>query len=84
MCVAAAMAAALGARLLRAGAGEPSDGQRLFDTQCRACHGLDYRGTVLSKAHSTRSFRIEDRTVTLAEGTAIGCYTCHSGPTGGG
>ncbi|PYR08343.1 MAG: hypothetical protein DMF99_19480 [Acidobacteria bacterium] len=43
------MAAALGARLLRAGAGEPSDGQRLFDTQCRACHdGNDARAPSLA------------------------------------
>jgi len=43
------MAAALGARLLRAGAGEPSNGQRLFDTQCRACHdGNDARAPSLA------------------------------------
>jgi len=43
------MAATLGARLLRAGAGEPSGGQRLFDTQCRACHdGNDARAPSLA------------------------------------
>lgn len=51
--------------------------------QCRACHGTDYRGTVLSKAHADRTFRVEDRTVTIPAGTQIGCYTCHNGPHGG-
>jgi hypothetical protein len=51
--------------------------------ECRACHGLDYRGTVLSKAHAARAFRMEDRTVNISAGATIGCYTCHNGPNGG-
>lgn len=51
--------------------------------QCRACHGLDYRGTVLSKTSVDRTFQVEDRgTVRFAKGTAIGCYNCHNGPRG--
>jgi len=53
-------------------------------TQCQACHGTDYRGTVLSKTKTDRTFRVDDgRTVTLAKGTQISCYTCHNGPRGG-
>jgi len=45
---------------------------------CRACHGADDRGTVLSRMFATRSLASR----TLTAGTAIGCYTCHNGPTG--
>jgi len=49
---------------------------------CRACHGSDYRGTVLSRVKA-------DRTLNLGElgasrqfwrGFQVGCFTCHSGP----
>lgn len=46
---------------------------------CKACHGTDYRGTVLSRA-------LGDRTVSAFgtknfwKGYQIGCYTCHNGP----
>jgi hypothetical protein len=52
-------------------------------TDCRACHGLDYRGTVLSKTQGSRSFRTEHGTKTFPAGTIIGCYSCHNGPRGG-
>jgi hypothetical protein len=48
-------------------------------SQCQACHGTDYRGTVLSRSQA-------DRTVsafgskTFWRGFQIGCYTCHGGP----
>lgn len=48
--------------------------------QCKTCHGANYRGTVLSKALASRSFRTERGAVQLAKGTIIGCYTCHNGP----
>ena len=51
--------------------------------QCRTCHGMDYRGTVLSRAQMSRSFRVEDSTKTFAKGAVIGCYSCHNGPNGG-
>ncbi len=51
---------------------------------CRTCPGLDYKGTVLSRAFSQRSIRTEYGTVTLAAGTQVGCYNCHNGPSGEG
>lgn len=51
-------------------------------SQCQACHGTNYRGTVLSATKTARSFNVERRTVTFAKGTQIGCYNCHNGPRG--
>lgn len=52
---------------------------------CKACHGNDYRGTVLSRAQSTRtitaSFDGGTVTVNLFRGAQIGCYNCHNGPS---
>ncbi|MCP5519819.1 MAG: Ig-like domain-containing protein [Verrucomicrobiales bacterium] len=47
---------------------------------CRDCHGLDYRGTVLSRTLGPRSLRTEWGTKTFFQGATIGCYTCHRGP----
>ena len=47
--------------------------------QCQVCHGVDYRGTVLSRSQA-------DRTVSgfgtkqFWRGFQIGCYACHGGP----
>jgi hypothetical protein len=46
---------------------------------CAACHGTDYRGTVLSRMLSTRTLAGR----TLGAGTVVGCYTCHAGPNAG-
>ena len=50
----------------------------------QACHGADYRGTVLSRAQADRSLSVSlDQgclTVKLFRGADIGCYTCHHGP----
>jgi hypothetical protein len=46
---------------------------------CAACHGADFRGTVLSRTAATRDWGKR----TVAKGTAIGCYDCHNGPNGG-
>ena len=43
---------------------------------CRACHGADDRGTVLSRMFTTRT--LAGRTLTA--GKAVGCYDCHNGP----
>ena len=43
---------------------------------CQACHGTDYRGTILSKVQANRT--LAGRTFT--RGTIIGCYSCHNGP----
>ena len=47
--------------------------------QCQACHGTDYRGTVLSRALGTRTVSAFG-SKTFWKGYQIGCYTCHSGP----
>ncbi len=48
--------------------------------QCRACHGADYRGTVLSRALGDRVINTEFGTKNFWQGFQIGCYTCHNGP----
>jgi len=51
---------------------------------CAACHGVDYRGTVLSRAQTTRSltagFDGGSVTLNLFRGAIVGCYNCHNGP----
>lgn len=50
--------------------------------QCRACHGLDYRGTVLSVAQADRSFNTGDLgNKSFFNGARVSCYACHNGPT---
>lgn len=46
--------------------------------QCRACHGVDGEGTVLSRAAADRTFALPGRTVTLARGTMVSCGSCHA------
>lgn len=53
-------------------------------SSCRACHGGDDRGTVLSRMFTTRNLETKVGTRTFAAGTAIGCYSCHNGPDGEG
>ena len=48
--------------------------------QCRACHGGDYRGTVLSRALGDRVVNTKWGTKDFWQGFQIGCYTCHNGP----
>ncbi len=48
-------------------------------TQCQACHGTDYRGTVLSRALGDRTVQAFGTKV-FWKGYQIGCYTCHDGP----
>lgn len=48
---------------------------------CRACHGADYRGTVLSRALGDRVWDADDYgTKRFWKGQQIGCYECHNGP----
>ena len=49
-------------------------------SQCRACHGADYRGTVLSRALGDRMIDTKWGTKNFWQGFQIGCYTCHDGP----
>jgi hypothetical protein len=48
---------------------------------CRGCHGLDYRGTELSRAFGDRVFVTEKGTRRFFKGAQIGCYACHQGPS---
>jgi hypothetical protein len=48
-------------------------------TQCRLCHGSDYRGTVLSRMQADRTLSAFG-TKTFFRGAIIGCYACHQGP----
>ena len=52
--------------------------------RCRACHGDDYRGTVLSRAKGDRTFDTDFGRKHFWPGFEIGCYTCHAGPGGEG
>lgn len=48
---------------------------------CRACHGVDFRGTVLSRALGARHLTTELGTKDFWRGFQIGCYACHDGPS---
>ena len=50
--------------------------------QCTACHGNNYRGSVLSKMFTTRTLSVEHGSKTLAKGHKVSCYDCHNGPSG--
>jgi hypothetical protein len=45
---------------------------------CAACHGADFRGSVLSRTAAVRSWGSR----TVAKGVMVGCYDCHDGPNG--
>ncbi len=44
---------------------------------CRACHGLNGEGSVLSRAATDRTLRNEDKTINLAKGDVVTCSLCH-------
>ncbi|MCB4753753.1 MAG: cytochrome c3 family protein [Sulfurovum sp.] len=48
--------------------------------QCKVCHGQNYRGTVLSKTWTARSFSTEWGQKNFSKGHKISCYDCHNGP----
>ena len=50
---------------------------------CQACHGTDYRGTVLSRMFADRTLSAKGTQV-LFRGATVGCYLCHNGPGGSG
>lgn len=50
--------------------------------ECKACHGNDLRGSVLSRVATDRSWQTEWGTKSLKKGEPVGCYTCHNGPNG--
>ncbi len=47
---------------------------------CQACHGTDYRGTVLSEMQADRTVNGHN----LFRGAIVSCYICHNGPSGSG
>jgi hypothetical protein len=48
---------------------------------CQACHGVDYKGTELSRVQGDRSLQAGGTTQIFYRGATIGCYTCHNGPS---
>jgi hypothetical protein len=48
-------------------------------SQCRECHGTEYRGTVLGRAQSTRTFSTKYGTKAYWRGRTVSCYDCHNG-----
>ncbi|MDJ0805578.1 MAG: cytochrome C [Gammaproteobacteria bacterium] len=50
---------------------------------CRACHGVNLEGTILSRTAADRNFLRDDdgdSTIHLPQGTPVGCGHCHSKP----
>ena len=53
---------------------------------CKACHGLDLKGTVLAKLSIDRVLKSDDeqtdgsKNITLAKGTEVACDLCHEMP----
>jgi hypothetical protein len=45
--------------------------------RCRACHGANGEGTVLSVVATSRSLSVEGHTVSLAKGEMVSCDLCH-------
>ena len=49
---------------------------------CQDCHGVDYRGTELSRTKAARSFTTERGKKSYTLGQMVTCYDCHNGPRG--
>jgi len=51
------------------------------NANCRACHGSDYKGTVLSRVFADRTLTVNNdgqtRTLNLWRGQTLSCFTCH-------
>ena len=50
--------------------------------RCKACHGSNYRGSVLSKTKEFRKFITDLKTKYYIAGDMVSCYDCHDGPNG--
>jgi hypothetical protein len=58
----------------------------LNGTQCRACHGVDGRGKVLSRMQAKRTLATKDNkfgTKHYWRGQRASCFDCHNGPDSG-
>jgi len=53
---------------------------RVNPGQCTVCHGTTYRGSVLSKTWTARTFY---NGKSYLKGATVTCYDCHNGPSGG-
>ena len=58
-----------------------------LNNKCGICHGTDGNGTILSEVAVTRAVKIPNgkkktQTVTLDQGDAVSCGTCHVNPFG--
>jgi hypothetical protein len=52
-------------------------------SQCKACHGADYRGSVLSKMWTDRTLDADEFGIKkFSKGHKVSCYDCHNGPSG--
>ena len=49
-------------------------------TQCKVCHGQNYRGSGLSEMFTTRTLSVEHGSKTLQKDHQVSCYDCHNGP----
>ena len=51
-------------------------------SSCQACHGTDFKGTVLSRAKANRILRLSVQKkggmTHIAKGTPVNCYSCHN------
>jgi hypothetical protein len=53
-------------------------------SNCKACHGLNLEGTVLSHAAANRALVADDnRSISMAKGTLVHCSLCHENPLHG-
>ncbi len=48
--------------------------------RCRACHGADLRGSVLSRVKGDRMLNTDFGRKHFWRGFEVGCWTCHAGP----
>ncbi|MCW5554120.1 MAG: hypothetical protein KIS67_18435 [Verrucomicrobiae bacterium] len=52
---------------------------------CQVCHGVDYRGTPLSRMQASRIINVSMDGTPVSfptyQGAEVGCYNCHNGPT---
>jgi hypothetical protein len=50
---------------------------------CRACHGLDYQGSVLGQAQGDRTLTTNNGPRFFWRGYRVTCWSCHNGPNTG-
>jgi hypothetical protein len=54
-------------------------------SSCKACHGLQLEGTVLSRAAADRLLTTDEHgNISITKGTQISCTLCHGNPLSGG